>query len=198
MADNDFEIESLGRVYAQALVNLAVRDNVLAEVTEDVRGLAELMKQNAPFVAFVGAATIDDGEKVRSLGKIFEGRVHRLVLETLKAMAHRQRLIFMPGVFVAFEHILRQLRGEIDVELVSASALSPDVVERIRAGVAKAIGKEPTLITRVDPSLIGGIVLRIGDTQIDGSVETQLDRMKEMLKREGTGHLQGKTAAIVG
>ena len=64
-------------------------------------------------------------------------------------------------------------------------------MERIRR-VAKAVGKSPTLLTRVDAALIGGIVLRIGDTQIDGSVETQLERMKEKMKREGAGRLQGR------
>ncbi len=187
----------MGQVYAQALVNLAVAQNALAEITEDVRGLAELMKRDAEFAAFAAAATIGDDEKIRSLTKIFEGRVHRLVLETLKAMARRERLIFLPGLFLAFEDILRRLRGEEDVEVVSAQALPAEAVERIRAGVAKALGKEPTLVTRVDGSLIGGIVLRVGDTQIDGSVETQLQRMQERLQREGAAHLHGKAGAMV-
>ena len=73
MAENDFEIESIGEVYAQALVNLAQKNNVLAEVTEDIRSLRELVEMDKTFAAFLAAVTIPEDQKIKSLKKVLEG-----------------------------------------------------------------------------------------------------------------------------
>jgi F-type H+-transporting ATPase subunit delta len=74
--------------------------------------------------------------------------------------------------------------GHVDVEMVSATELRPEVVNRVKDAVARSTGgKVVDVKLSVDPALIGGMTLTIGDTQIDGSVATQLDRMKEQLKR---------------
>jgi F-type H+-transporting ATPase subunit delta len=197
MADNEFQVESMGEVYAQALINEAQKQGVLEEVTEDVRGIGELLKTNKMFLAFTQALTIGDDERLTMLEKLFAGRVHQLTLNVIKSMARRDRLMFLRGLAEGFLEIRRKMSGHVDVELVSAKELPPAVVERVKqalnrneAGGAQIADVHVT----VNPALIGGMTLRIGDTLIDGSVATQLEKMKDQLKRGG----RFKTDAVVG
>ena len=197
MADNDFHSEAIGAVYAQALVNTARQQNALDEVTQDVRGLTQVLAANPRFAEFAEAATISNEEKMAAIEKIFAGRVHPLVVETLRSLARRDRLMFLRGFIAAFETILLRLSNHVDVELVSAQELSPQALARVQDAVARALGKTPDFATRVDPTLLGGLKLRVGDTMIDASVETQLKRMQQQLQQKGTTALQQKLESIV-
>lgn len=192
MADQAFQIESVGSVYAEALINAAQKAGVLNDVTDDVRGIGELLKGNAQFRAFVAAVTIGEEERASALDKIFNGRVHVLTLNTLKALSRRGRLMFLSGFVAGFETILKKMSGHVSVELTSATDLKPETIERIKAAVGKQAGGTADLTVTIDRELIGGMVLKIGDTLIDGSVSTQLEKMKEALKKGGAA----KAAAV--
>lgn len=197
MANKQHDTESIGQVYAQALINMAQKQNVLAEIIEDVHALQSLLAANPQLVSFMEAPMIPDDEKIKSLKKIFEGQTHELVLQTLNAMARRERLIYVSGFFRAFDGILEKMAGRVEVQLTTAGEMSGESLERIKTAVAKSLGKEPTLKTKTDPSLLGGLRLRIGDTLIDGSVQTQLARLKKQLKQGGMGKLQHQMKQIV-
>jgi F-type H+-transporting ATPase subunit delta len=198
MADNDFQVEAIGEVYAQALLNEALKQNVLDEITEDVRGIGKLFKDNAAFAGFSKSLTVGEDERLALLDKIFAGRVHPLMLSVLKSLARRNRMMFLGGFVQGFEDILRKREGRQDVELVSATEIRPDVLARVSAAAGKSIGKTADVKVSIDPALIGGMTLRIGDTLIDGSVATQLLKIEEKLKRGGVSRLQGNIAAVVG
>jgi F-type H+-transporting ATPase subunit delta len=185
MADNDFQVEAIGEVYAQALVNEALKQNVLEEITEDVRGIAGLLKDNAAFAGFCVNLTVGEDERLALLEKIFGGRVHPLMLQVLKSLVRRNRMMFLAGFVAGFEHILKKRLGNQDVELVSATEIRPEVLERVSTAVGKSVGKTADVKVMIDPALIGGMTLRIGDTLIDGSVATQLVKMEAALKRGG-------------
>jgi F-type H+-transporting ATPase subunit delta len=186
MPDSDLQIEALGEIYAQALINEAQKRNVLPEITDNIRGIGELLTSNKDFLAFVQAISISEDDRLGSLEKIFASQVHPLTLNVLKSLARRERLVFLPGLVKAFEVILRHMDGRVEVELVSALELSPEVIDRVRDAVAKRTGKTIEFRTSVDPSLIGGMTLTMGDTLVDGSVATQLSKMKEQMKRGGS------------
>jgi len=198
MADNEFQVESIGEVYAQALVNEAQKQNALEQITEDVRGIGGLLKNNPAFAAFTQTLTIGEDERLAALDKVFgQGRVHPLTLSTLKSLARRDRFMFLRGFVEGFEAILKKMSGHTDVELVSPSALSEQVLERVKQAVGRSIDRTADIKVTIDPSLIGGMTLRIGDTLIDGSVATQLVKIEEQLKRKGVSSLQGNMAAVV-
>lgn len=194
MADNEFQIEAIGEVYAQALVNEAQKRNALADITDDVRGIGQLLAQNKAFFNFTQALTIGEDERLASLERIFTGRVHPLTLNVIKSMARRDRLMFLNGFVEGFEAILKKMGGHVDAQLVSARELSSEVVNRVRDSLGKSLGKTVDVKLKVDPSLIGGMTLTVGDTLIDGSVATQLGKIEEQLKRGG----RVKAEAVIG
>jgi len=194
MPKNDFKIESIGSVYAQALINEAQKQNVLDEVTADVHGIGELLKTNPLFASFVAALTIGEEERLTTLDKIFQNRIHILTLNTLKAFARRDRLMFLRGLLDGFEAILKKQTGLIDVQLATPIELPPETLVRIEAAVNRALNKQTTLHTTLNPNLIGGLTLRIGDTLIDASVATQLTKIQNQLKKQSIGKLKLENA----
>jgi F-type H+-transporting ATPase subunit delta len=185
MADNEFQVESMGEVYAHALINEAQKQNAMEEVAEDVRGIGELLKTNDLFLQFTQALTIGEEETLATIDKIFSGRVHPLVVEVLKSMVRRRRFMFVRGLVEGFDGMIKKMGGHVDVEVISASALNPEVLERVKQAIGKSVGKEADVDVKIKPSLIGGMMVRVGDTLIDGSVMKQLEKMQAQLKRGG-------------
>jgi len=183
MADNEFQVESMGEIYAQALVNEAEKQGVFAEVAEDVRGIGELLQKDESFRAFVQAVTLREEEQMAVLERIFSGRIHSLTLNTMKAMARRGRLMFLRGPVEGLDASQKRMSGMGDVERTSASPISDAVVAKVKAALASGrTGGTPDIKVTIDPSLIGGMRVRIGDTLIDGSVAKQLEKMRDQLK----------------
>lgn len=203
MADNDFQVEAIGEVYAQALVNEAQKQGNLAAVTEDVRGIGELLKNNPAFAAFVHNLTVGEEERLTAIQKIFGGRIEELTLQVLKSLSRRDRFMFLSGFVAGFNDLLKKMENHVEIEIVSASELSQQTVDRVKAAVNSGLaggggtGKTVDVTLKIDPSLIGGMTLRIGDTLIDGSVATQLQKIEEQLKRRGVGRLQSNAAAMM-
>ena len=183
MPDNEFQVESMGEIYAQALINEAQKQNALEEVAEDIRGIGQLLKENESFAAFTQALTIGEDEQIAALDKIFSGRIHTLTLQAMRSMMRRHRFMFLRGLVEAFEAIQKKMRGHVDVEVTSAQAMPTEVLERLTQALSKSQAKVADVQVTVDPALIGGITVRIGDTLIDGSVATQLERLQEQMKR---------------
>ena len=183
MPDSKLHIEVIGTIYAQALINEAQKQNALGEVTEDVRGIGELLRTNDAFRAFTEALTIGEEERLASLEKIFSGRIHILTLNTLRALSQRDRLIFLRGFVDGFEAILKKMTGVVDANLVTAVELRPEAIQRVREALGRSLAKAVELHVTIDPALVGGITLTIGDTLIDGSVATQLHKIEEQLKQ---------------
>ena len=196
-ADNEFRVEAIGAVYAQALINEAQKQNVLGVVTEEVGGIGELLKGNPAFAAFTQNLTISEEERLGGLKKIFSGRVQPLTMQVLESLARRDRLMFLRGLVEAFETIMKKMSGHVDVEVVSATEMNPAALDRIKQSLASKAGGTVDLKVKVDSSLIGGVMVRIGDTLIDGSVATQLGKIEAQLKLRGVSQLQGNISAVV-
>jgi F-type H+-transporting ATPase subunit delta len=192
MPTTDYKVQSIGAVYAQALIREAQKQNALEEVTEDVRGIGELVRGDETFRRFIEALFIGEEERLTSLDKIFSGRVHVLTLNTLKALARRDRLMFLSAFASEFNTLLRKMGGIIDATLVSAFELPPTALQRVQNALTRIFAKTVELQVKIDPALVGGVALTVGDTLFDASVATQLKKLQDQLQR--TNQLKVETA----
>jgi F-type H+-transporting ATPase subunit delta len=192
MPTTNYQVQAIGDVYAQALINEAQKQNALNEVTDDIRGLDELLRANEGFRRFAEALTIGEDERLASLDRIFSGRVHTLTLNTLKAITRRDRLMFLRAFVASFFAIIRKMGGIIDAYLTCASQLPEASLRRVNDALARIFAKTVELHVKIDPVLVGGITLTIGDTLFDASVATQLKRLEEQLQH--TDHLKLESA----
>jgi F-type H+-transporting ATPase subunit delta len=109
------------------------------------------------------------------------GSVSPVVGKLLTLLADRDRLVLLPEIVVAYQDRLMTHAKVVRAEVVTAIGLPGDRLAALQQGLAEATGRQVQLETRVDPSIIGGAIARIGSTVYDGSVTRQLDKMKEAL-----------------
>jgi len=107
----------------------------------------------------------------------------KVMTSFLQLVFEKGRIGFIGSINDFYQKLADELKGVARASLVSATELSSEAVEKIRASLSKRTGKDIVLETEQDPALIGGIVTRIGDLVLDGSIKTQLLNMRESLKR---------------
>lgn len=194
----DIKVEVLARIYAKALLGAAIQAGVadqvvsdLAEIVHDLfNGHPELEGQILDLLHF--NARIPDSEKDAMLDKMFGGKVHPILLNFLKVVTHHQRGIYLRAIEAELVKLFEESRGRVRVEVRTAERLEDEgLIEAIRTGVLKRFG-EPQLIKVTDPALIGGIVIRVGDTVFDGSIATELKRIREQMLHRSVHEIQSR------
>jgi F-type H+-transporting ATPase subunit delta len=116
------------------------------------------------------------------LDRLFAGKVTDTLYHFLLVLNRKQRIASLPAVLMAFGRELNALRGVTDVTAITAEAMPDDQAEAIKARLTEQLdGRTIHLNRQTDPDLIGGLALRVGDTLIDGSVATRLQRMKRQM-----------------
>jgi F-type H+-transporting ATPase subunit delta len=165
--------------YAQAVLELAKERGTLDAWHADLARLNELM--SAPQAAgFFANPNVPDERKNEVLRQVLAGaqpEVHNFV----RLLAERGRLQDVPQIFALYEDGLRAERGIVVAEVTTAEPLGPIEQELVRERLANLVGRQVEIRSRVDPEIIGGIVARVGDQLIDGSVINQLRRLRARL-----------------
>ena len=110
-------------------------------------------------------------------------KLSSLTLRFLSLLLERDRLSHLAGIVNCYRRLLNEARGRVDAKVVSASALEPAMVERVRAQLRAISGKEVILQQAVDPELLGGLQVELEGKIYDGSVRTQLAKMKQRIAR---------------
>jgi F-type H+-transporting ATPase subunit delta len=175
---------AIARRYAKALLLIGKEDGQTENYRKELEGVAALMASEKQLADTISNPLYNAGER----RKVLESIIQKLGLT--KAMASFLMLLFEKGRFgfIAsinefYQQLADELKGVARASLVSASELTNETIEKIRSALSKKTGKEIVLEVKQDPGLIGGIITRIGDLILDGSIKTQLLNMRESLKR---------------
>ena len=174
-------IPEVARRYAVTLMEAADETGVLDLVQQDVERLLATASQSAELVAFWGNSLHRTEVQENAIRALFADKVQALTLNFLVLMAQRRRAGLIPQVMDCFVAMAEERAGVVRGQVRSAIELSADQVERLRARLAAYTGKEVRLEVQVDETLRGGLVARIGDTVFDGSLDVQLERLRQRL-----------------
>jgi F-type H+-transporting ATPase subunit delta len=171
--------------YAQSLLELAESQSEMPGGAEAVgRELAELRKVllGEPLgMALLVDPAIGDEERQKLIDRVFSGRVTPLLLNFLHILAEKGRLGLLPAIAGAFKELLDRQMGRVEADLTVAHRLDAPALESVRQIVAAALHREVVLHQYVDPAILGGLVLRVQDKLIDGSVRAALAAMRERM-----------------
>jgi F-type H+-transporting ATPase subunit delta len=181
--------QTVARVYAEALLALATERGQLDEVEGQLRDLMQMWQQDSAFAALMCSAAIDTDARRGSLGRIFKNRVNELVLNALLVLNDKGRSMLLPAVCEAFARLCDAQRGRQQAFVTSAVALSDDERRRVADEARRLSGREPLLVETVDAGLLGGLILRVGDRVVDGSLRLRLRHMRQNLRRTMDTHL---------
>jgi F-type H+-transporting ATPase subunit delta len=169
--------------YARALLDVAVKEK--ADVDQIERELASVVDLFAKYPALerVFLNPVVPVPRKRAAMDVLTARAGMLPIlaKLLGLLAERDRLVLVPGLLAAYRDRLLDHRNIVRAEVTTTTPLSPEHAKSIEASLARLTGRTVALSTKVDPTLIGGVVTRIGSTVYDASVAHHLERMREKL-----------------
>lgn len=174
---------TLAKRYAKALVEIGEEKKTLDKFLQDLADLAQLMETSKDFREVLMNPVFPREEKKKVADLILKKLgTDRMVTNFVHLLIDRKRIDQLPGIFTAFGDEVDEIRGITRGEVTSSKALGRDQVDQVTAVLSRISGKQVRLTTKVDPSLIGGLVAKVGDTVLDGTIRTQLNQLKESLK----------------
>jgi F-type H+-transporting ATPase subunit delta len=169
--------------YARALFDVALKEADVQQAGRDLDAFARLVAENPPLERVFANPAIPAPRKRALVNELLTraGAVSPPVAKLLTLLADRDRLVLLPELAAAYRTRLNEHAKIVRAEVVTAVSLPADRIAALTQGLASATGRQVQLENRVDPSIIGGAITRIGSTVYDGSVTRQLERMKETL-----------------
>ena len=176
------DFTTAARPYARAIYQLAEQSSSV-ENWGDVLALLAAVTSDDLMIAIIDNPQMSSEKKAEQLIKVVEDKVNQQQQNLIKLMAENGRLKTMPDVADQFEAYRADAEGKIDAVAFSAFELSQDQQDTIITTLKNKLGREVSLTTSIDESLIGGVVIKAGDTIIDGSMKAQLESLALTLSR---------------
>jgi F-type H+-transporting ATPase subunit delta len=168
-------------VYAAALFELAHAAGVVDDVRAELEELLRLLEREPAIAAFFSSHMVDDDDREKSLERVFRGKLSDIVLDTLLVMNRHGRAGLVPQLLRAFVLRIEDSRGQVEVYATSAVALDTEQQKRVAQLAEQLSGKKPLVRYAVDPDVIGGLVLQIGDHRYDNSIRRHLHEVRARL-----------------
>lgn len=169
--------------YAAALFELAQDQDALDAIAEDLHRLWDMIGESADLERLIRSPVLSRDEQGRAVAALAERAGFRpLTRQFLGVLAHKRRLFALPDMVAAYDAMLAEHKGEVGAEVVSAVPLSAAQLESVQGHLSAAVGQTVKLSASVDPSLLGGLVVRLGSRMIDASIRTKLHQLELALK----------------
>lgn len=169
-----------GRRYSQAIFEIARQENTIDQWLNDLASIEQVM--NDPQVSeYLENPKNNREEKRQLVTKLLQSKVQPMALKLALLLVQRQRQVYASAVRQDFVSSVNKLRGIVVATVTTATPIDDNEAEFIGVRLSVMTGKKVQVERRVDPSIIGGLVARIGDTLIDGSVKTRLQQLRKQL-----------------
>ena len=192
--------DALARTYAQSLFELT-KERGGASATEQTLGeledILELARTEPKFGEFLASLILPAKSRAASIQKILRGRAADLTVNFLLVLNEKDRLSHLPAIVAAFEQLVQESFGRVEVDVYTAAPIDQQQVSEIRARLQSVLHREPVVHAYVDESLIGGMRLQIGDQLIDASVATRLRKMREKLDGAGATQIRANADRLI-
>ena len=186
MASDDPIMASVAGRYASALFELAGEQKALAAVEKDLVAIHGLIGESADFRRLVKSPVFSAEEQARALAAVLERiGAHKLTTNFFKLIASNRRLFAAEDMIKAFRAFAASARGEMAADVASAAKLSPAQLDQLKDTLRAKLGKDVQINAVVDPSLLGGLVVKVGSRMIDSSLKTKLQSLKTRMKEVG-------------
>jgi F-type H+-transporting ATPase subunit delta len=176
-------VSGLADRYATALFDLADERRSLDQVSEDLRLLRAMLNESPELRRLVRSPILSRLEQGRAITAIAErAGLSPLTHSFLGLVAQNRRLFAVPAMIDAFLARLAARRGEITAEVAAAQALTPAQLDAVNEQLRKAMGSKVAVEVRVDPALLGGLVVKVGSRMVDASLRSKLHRLQLAMK----------------
>lgn len=186
VADTSPLISGVAERYASSLFEVALEAGKVDAIGAALDGFQALIDESADLKRLVLSPVFTAEDQTNALVALAQkAGLDALVANFLKVVAGNRRLFALPGMIKAYRQIAAAHRGEVTADVTSAHALTAEQDSELKAALKGVTGKDVTLAVTIDPSILGGLIVKVGSRQIDTSLRTKLSTLKLALKEVG-------------
>jgi F-type H+-transporting ATPase subunit delta len=186
VADASQHVSGVAERYASSLFELALQEGAVDVVAADLDRVQAMPDGSDDLKRFVASPVFSANDQLKAIEALVgKSGIGVLVGNFLKVVARHRRMFALPGMIKAFRQIAAEHRGEISAEVTSAHALTPAQADELQVTLKGVTGKDVAIAVTVDPSILGGLIVKVGSRQIDTSLRTKLSTLKLALKEVG-------------
>ena len=186
LSANTAAASGLATRYATALFELAEEAGALDAVAADLEAVDQMVAESGELRRLIESPVISRDDQRRAILAVAEkAGLSELPTKFLGVLASKRRLFALPGVGRAYRDMLAAHKGEVTAEVVSATPLSEEQLEEVKVAAADFAGRAVSVETEVDPSLLGGLVVRVGSRMLDASLKTKLLHLEQSMRGIG-------------
>lgn len=167
--------------YARSLFEVAVEANCQEEIMNDLNLVSNVIHENPEFIKLLAAKTMSKQDLRNVVSKVFEGKLSEFVTNMMKIMIDNGRITLISKIAESYKNIYYNYKGMLEVTAITAVELSDTNKNRLSQKLKELTGKEAIIENIVDTSIIGGVILKIRNEQIDNSVKGKLEDLKKQL-----------------
>jgi len=179
-------VSGVAERYASSLFELARENNALPEVASALDNFQALIDGSEDLKRLIRSPVFGADDQLKAITAILEKvGISGLAGNFIKVTAANRRLFAVPGMIKSFREIYARHRGEVSAEVTSAHALTPAQEQELKEALKGVTGKDVAINVAVDPSILGGLIVKLGSRQIDTSLRTKLSTLKLSLKEVG-------------
>src|SRR5918998_291782 len=175
-------MEEIAQVYSRSLFEVAKEQGKLDRVREQVGAFADALNENRDLSVFFFSPYFSTEEKKDGLGKVLDG-ADDTVRNFLELLIEKHRMPAIHRIRRAYEKLWEEANKLLPVEVTSAIELEPETVEQIGDAIRERTGRRVQLESNVDPDILGGIVVRVGDRILDASIANRLESLRKQVAR---------------
>lgn len=186
MAKSSSPVSGIAERYAGSLYELAASASSVPKVEADLDRFKALLDGSPELVRMIRSPVFSADDQFKAVSTILDkAKIGGLVGNFIRVVARNRRLFAIPAMIESFRRIAAEQRGEVAAEVSSAHALTAAQQTELKTALRAVAGKDVSVALTVDPSLLGGLVVKIGSRQIDTSLKTKLNSLKLALKEVG-------------
>lgn len=187
---------AIASVYSRALLALARERGEEDALLDELTQVADYLARTPAFADFLGSPLIDGDARQQVIEKAFRGRASDLLVDGLQVLNRKGRLGLLAAVAEAYRSQLREQKGIVDVHVRTAVPLSPALRQQLEAAARHFTGRTPLLIEQVDPALVGGLVVQVGDRKMDSSIASRLHEISRRFDERGSQEIYRGAAYV--
>ncbi len=194
----DVDVEKLARVYAQAVLDAAGDAAAQAAVMGELKALvSEVLDRFPDFEQLFASELISQDEKQEMIDRVFGGKLSETALSFLKVMGDHSRLGFLRQVVRSAQTVWAERNSRRTVEVELAQEATPPLLQELVSALKKSLGAEPVVHTTVNPDLIAGFVVRVGDKVYDASARTSFERARTAMVARAVDAIQSRPSQFM-
>jgi F-type H+-transporting ATPase subunit delta len=183
VATTDQAVTGVAGRYANALFDLASDEKSVAKTGEGLASFGALIEGSDDLKRLISSPAFSAEDHVAAIESLAaKAKINGLALNFLKLMARNRRFAAVPGAIAGYQALVAKARGEVTAEVTSAEDLSAKQLADLKSALKATVGSDVALVSKIDPSILGGLIVKVGSRMVDNSLKTKLQNLKVAMK----------------